>query len=83
MVSEHGISTYGIFIFMFTNDNFPPLVNKIEDIESGREEGEEVNSEFERIREKLGFKDMEDTDDLNTLLKSCIEDMTKNFMQGF
>ena len=70
---------------MFPNDNLPPLVTEIEDIDSGREEGEEVNYEFERIREKLGFKDMEDNEDkeyLKTLFKLYIDDMSKHFMQG-
>ena len=54
---------------MFPNDCIPCLDIEIEDIVSGREEGEEVNYAFEGIREKLGSKDMDDKKDLRTYMK--------------
>ena len=71
---------------MFHDDILPPLETDTKYINCGKEEGKEVNSEYERIREKLGFKDMgdkEDREDLKTFLNSYIEYMNKHFMKGF
>ena len=71
---------------MFSDHGITPLEIESEDINNGREEVEEVNSEYEKIREKLGIGNMgdkEDIEDLKTFLKTNLENMTRHFMQGF
>ena len=63
MVSKHDINTFCSILFIFIDYILPPLENYIQDINNGREEGEEVNSKYEKIREKLGLRDMEDKED--------------------
>ena len=71
---------------MFPNDDLPPLDTDIGDLSSGREGSGEVSSFYKEIKAKLGLGDMdekENSEDLNTFIKSYLECMTKNFMQGF
>ena len=71
---------------MFPDDDLPSLETENGDINSGREESEEIKSRYEEIRKELGFGDMapkEDNEDLKTFIKVDLEGMTKHFMQGF
>ena len=52
MVSEHVLGTHLSSLFTFPDDYLPPLETGTEDIFSGREEGDEVNSALVVFRDK-------------------------------
>ena len=71
---------------MFPNFYLPPLDTEFEYINNGREGSEEVSSLDKEIKEKLGFRDMDDkgdNEDLKKFIKEALECMTKHLMQGF
>ena len=83
MVSEHDLSTYDNFLFIFPNDDIPPLETETAYINSEKEGSEESNPSYAEIRKELGFGDMEgkeDNGDLKTFITSDLESMTKHLM---
>ena len=70
VVSKHDIRTYWNYIFIFPDDDLPPLENETRNINSRREESEEVNSRHEEIRKEIGFKDKVEKKIIRTLKHS-------------
>ena len=58
MVWENDIRTCDIFLFIFPDDDLPPLETDTGDINSGREGSEESNFSYAEIRIEQGFGDI-------------------------